>query len=399
MIDIPNHIRSDIDIFADHILADPYPAFTELRDLGPAAFLNKYNVWHIGRFQETARALRDWQTFSSGAGCGLNDTINTIWNEALICEDPPIHTEKRKLFNSRLSPAALKPVEDIIDARSEALVNTLLEKGDIDIVKDIAQDLPIHVVMDLIGWPEDVRPHLLDMGAHSLNSLGPDNPRTHSTFPKLEEIANLCNKVYEENTLTKGGFGHTVAEAARAGHLPREAVTGLLAGYVVAAFDTTISGISSGCWLFGQHPDEWDKLRKDPSLVKNAFTEILRLESPIQHFARLTTKDVDMGEGITIPKGSRVIVSYAAANRDERQFQDPDTFDITRPPKPTLSFSAGPHTCAGQGLARLEANAVFKAMAKRIRKIEITGEPVRALDNITRGFDSIPARIVARAKK
>lgn len=391
---IPSHIRSKIDLFSDATLENPYPAYKALRDLGPAAYLENIGVWHIGRYRETARALRDWQTFSSGSGCGLNDTINSIWSEALICEDPPIHTEKRKLFDERLSPAALKPVEEIIDARAESLVDSLLDMGDIDIVRDIAQDLPIHVVMDLIGWPEDVRPHLLAMGAHSLNSLGPDNPRTRSTFPKLEEIANLCSKVYEENSLTPGGFGHTVAEAARAGQLPKEAVTGLLAGYVVAAFDTTISGISSGCWLFANNPGEWEKLRNDPALVKNAFTEILRLESPIQHFARLTTCDVDMGEGVTIPANSRVIVSYASANRDERQFEDPETFNITRPPKPTLSFSAGPHTCAGQGLARLEANAVFAAMAKHISRIEITGDVVRALDNITRGFDSIPARVM-----
>jgi cytochrome P450 len=392
---IPAAIRSGIDIFSDAVLRDPYPSFKTLRDLGPAAWLDQHGVWYIGRYREASRALRDWETFSSGSGCGLNDTINQLWSEALICEDPPIHTEKRKLFDARLSPAALQPVQDIIDARADAMVDGLLAKGDIDIVRDIAQDLPIHVVMDLIGWPQDVRPQLLELGSHSLNSLGPDNARTRSTFPKLEKIAQLCSRVYEENSLTPGGFGHTVAEAARAGHLPKEAVTGLLAGYVVAAFDTTISGIASGCWLFARHPQEWDKLRANPELVKQAFTEVIRLETPIQHFARLTTRDVDMGDGVTIPAGSRVIVSYAAANRDERQFDDPDTFCITRPPKPTLSFSAGPHTCAGQGLARLEANAVFSAMARRISRIELTGEPVRELDNITRGFTSMPARVTA----
>jgi cytochrome P450 len=193
--------------------------------------------------------------------------------------------------------------------------------------------------------------------------------------------------------LTPGGFGWTVLGAHKRGEIPVEAAVGLLAGYVVAAFDTTINAIASGTWLFATDPGQWDALRADPSLVPSAVNEIVRMESPIQHFSRVTTRDVDLGEGVVIPAGRRVLHSYASANRDERHYPAPDTFDVRRNPADHLAFSYGIHACAGQGLARMEAHAVFTALAARVRRIELDGEPVRALNNITRGFTHLPVRV------
>lgn len=148
-------------------------------------------------------------------------------------------------------------------------------------------------------------------------------------------------------------------------------------------------------WLFATHPQQWDRLRREPSLVARAFNEILRLETPIQNFSRVTTRDVEMDEGVVIPAGARVIVSYASANRDERHFEEPERFDIRRTRVDHLAFGGGNHGCAGQGLARLEAHAVFKALAARVGQLELTGVPVRQRNNITRGFTHIPARAVA----
>lgn len=131
-----------------------------------------------------------------------------------------------------------------------------------------------------------------------------------------------------------------------------------------------------------------NSLRSDIDL----FNEILRLETPIQNFSRVTTREVDLGEGVVVPAGARVIVSYAAANRDERHFDDPERFDIKRARQDHLAFGHGNHACAGQGLARLEAHAVFKALAARVRRFELTAPPVRQINNITRGFRRIAAR-------
>lgn len=391
MTTIPAHLRSDIDLFEDAVLDHPYPAYKTLRDLGPAAYLNKFDTWFLGRFMPTRQALADWQTFSSAQGIGMNPMINEAWKDALICVDPPKHTELRKLITDRLGPRHLQPIEDTIDRRANELADELVKRGSFDAVKELAEDLPINIIMDLIGWPEDIRARLLKLADGSFDPCGPVNARTQAAMPQLGEIYQLVSEVYDSNTLTPGGFGATVADAARQGNIPRETAIGMLLGYVVAAFDTTISAVASGVWLFAKHPEQWQLLRDDLNLVTSAFNEIVRLETPIQHFTRVTTKDVGIGEGVIIPKDSRVVVSYAAANRDERQFPDPDKFDITRR-SPHLGFGGGVHSCAGQNLARLEGHAIFKALAQRVEHFELIEPPTRRLYNVTRSFSRVPTK-------
>uniref|UniRef100_A0AAU1ZPF5 Cytochrome P450 n=1 Tax=Streptomyces sp. NBC_00093 TaxID=2975649 RepID=A0AAU1ZPF5_9ACTN len=386
-------LSSDVDLFSDEALADPYPQYKALRDLGPAVHLSRHGLWFISRYDQVRSALGDWETFSSGQGIGLNPGFNEAWASALINMDPPAQTEQRKLFTDRLSPRALRPVAEGIDQRAEQLVDALVALGTFDAVTDLAQDLPVHVIMDLIGWPQEGRDQLLDMAAGWFDSSGPVCPRTAAAVPKVEALMGFLAEVVTKENLVPGGFGWTMIEAHKAGRIPVEGAIGLLAGYVVAAFDTTISAISSGMWLFARHPEQWDLLRADPSLVPSAFNEIVRVESPIQVFSRVTTREVDLGEGVVIPSGARVLHSYGAANRDERHFPDPDRFDVTRNPVDHLAFGYGNHGCAGQGLARLEVHAVLKALAARVQRIELTGEPVRALNNITRGFRSLPVRV------
>jgi cytochrome P450 len=392
---IPESLRSDIDLFDDSALLDPYPLYQRLRDLGPAAYLTRHECWFIGRHQELKGALGDWQTFSSAQGIGLNPVINHAWSNALICVDPPIHTQMRAFINERLSPRALRPVQEVIDQRADELAARLIKRGSFDAVTDLAHELPVNVIMDLIGWPEEVRGSLLQMAEGSFDACGPQNDRMRAALPRLEAMMALIAGVYDAGTLVPGGFGSTIADAARRGEISRDAAIGLLAGYVVAAFDTTINGIASGVWLFAQFPDEWERLCADGALVTRAFNEILRMETPIQNFSRVTMRDADLGEGAVIPNGSRVIVSYASANRDERHFQDPLRFDIKRTPLDHLAFGSGNHGCAGQGLARLEAHAVFKALAQRVTRFELEGLPVRQLNNVTRGFSHIPSRALA----
>ena len=394
MAEIPQTLRSNLDLFSDASLEEPFPLYQRLRDVGPAAYLGRHECWFIGRYQELRRALGNWQTYSSAHGIGLNPIINEAWSNALICVDPPVHSQMRAFITERLSPRALKPVTEIIDQRARELTERLLQRVDFDAVTDVAHELPVNVIMDLIGWPEEVRDSLLGMAEGSFDACGPDNPRMRAALPRLEAMMALIARIYDRGTLLPGGFGSTIADAAHRGEISREAAIGLLAGYVVAAFDTTISGIASGVWLFGRHPQQWDRLRAEPALLTRAFNEILRMETPIQNFSRVTTRDVDLGEGVVIPAQSRVIVSYASANRDERHFARPDEFDIGRERTDHLAFGLGNHSCAGQGLARLEAHAVFKALASRVKGFELTAPPVRLLNNITRGFARMPARVV-----
>lgn len=386
-------IDDDVDLFEDHHLDNPFPEYKRLRDLGPAVRLAKYDIWFLGRYAEVRAELSDWQTFSSAQGAGLNPIINEAWSDAVICVDPPVHTQMRKLFTDRLGPKQLKPLADTIDERARELADRLLAAGHFDGVRDLGQDLPVNVIMDLVGWPESERGSLLEYAAGSFDCCGPMNERMNNALPKLIGSVEYVTKIYDDRRMAPGSFGHTIQQAADEGEITKDAAIGLLLAYVVAAFDTTINAISSGMWLFANNPDQWKAFHENPGLAASALNEILRMESPIQYFSRVATRDVDLGEGVVIPEGARVLHSYGSANRDERKFAEPDRFDVTRNPMDHLAFGAGNHACAGQNLARLEALAVLRALAERVTTVELAGEPKRELNNVTRGFASLPLRV------
>lgn len=393
MAAVMNEFESDIDLFTDEALLNPFPLYRKLRDLAPAAYLTKYQMWFLGRYDQLRAALGDWKTFSSAQGVLLNPVLNEAWRGALICVDPPVHTEQRKLYMSRLSPMALKPIGETVQRRADELAQQLVKKGQFDGVTELAHDLPVNIIMDLIGWPNEVRPKLLSLATGSFDACGPIGPRMEHGLGRNKAMMDLVAETYDNKAFTPGGFASTIAEAGHRGEITREEAIALLVGYVVAAFDTTINAMASGVWLFAENPDQWDRLRADPSLITRAFNEIVRMESPLQNFSRVTTRDVELDEGITIPKGDRVIVSYAAANRDERHFPNPDKFDIGRANADHLAFSGGNHGCAGQSLARMEGHAVFLALAKYAKGFRLAGTPKREINNITRGFLHLPLEI------
>lgn len=382
---------STIDVFSDAVLASPYAAYRTFRDQGAAVWLEPVQACFVGRYADVRRALNDWQVFSSAQGIGFNPIINAAWEEALICQDPPVHTARRKLMMEALGPAALKPVADTIEQRAAALADRIAAMGSFDAVADFALDLPVGVVMDLIGWPHDVRPRLLDLAAGSWNAAGPPNARMEQGLGGLQDMMGLLTTLYDEERVLPGGFAAKLIASSHRGEISRETAIGMLAGYVVAAFETTISAMAAGIQLFADNPGEWDKLRADPRLAMSAANEIVRIETPLQNFARVTTQDAEMSDGSVIPSGTRVVVSYASANRDERQFAEPDAFRIDRREKQNLGFGHGPHGCAGQNLARMELTAVFGALAARVVRLERAGEGVRALNNISRSFARLPA--------
>jgi cytochrome P450 len=269
----------------------------------------------------------------------------------------------------------------------------LIAQGEFDAVTEFAHDLPVHVVMDLIGWPMEGRDQLLSWASGSFNVAGPMNERMLTSLPRLEGMVQYLTEVATKDNLAPGSFGAAVYEAVERGAMTTEESIGLMISYATPALDTTINAIGSGMWLFATHPEQWRALRSDPSLVPSAFNEVVRMESPVQFFSRMTTKEVDLGEGVVLPSGARVLHSYGAANRDERHFPDPDRFDIRRNPTDHLGFGYGVHACPGQALARLEAHALLSALAARAESIELAGEPERELNNITRGFAHVPIRV------
>jgi cytochrome P450 len=386
-----NAPESDYDPYTDEALLDPWPGYRELRDAGPTVWLRRYGMYAITRHSCARRVLRDWQVFSSAYGVMMNEEMNQVLRGNTLCSDGEQHDVLRRTVIRPLRPSALTALTDQITGEAEELVERLVSVGRFDAATELAHHLPLTVVSNLVGLPEEGREHMLVWGSEMFNCFGPHNERTVSAFPVLEQMMNYATTEAVRGKLKPGSWAEALHDAADRGEVPREALPVMMIDYMGPSLDTTIFAIASGVDLFARHPDQWDLMRRDPSLIPGAVNEVLRLEAPIQDFSRYAVADYDL-DGVTIPAGSRAIVFYGAANRDERAYPDPDRFDVRRAPRNHLAFGAGPHQCVGTSLARMEMTALFGALAKRVHRFEIT-DSRRVVHNILRGFSRLEVTV------
>jgi len=377
---------SDIDLYSDRSILSPYEDYRALRALGPVVRLNRYGVWAVSHYPQVYQALHDHETFRSGAGVGLTDRLNQAQKGSCITSDPPYHTLARSLVSRHLTPKALRAFHEYVRRWAGTLVERLIARGGFEAVADFGQAFPLSLVPDLLGWPEEEgRERLLDWAAAGFNALGPPNDRTLSGVPLLQEMGEFLHRMSIPGNLRPDSWGaRLVADAHEAG-IAEQLLPALLGDFLVPSMDTSVSALSGMLLLLGTHPDQWDALRADQSLIPNAFNEVLRIESPLRGFTRLVTRDCELG-GIALPEGSRVLLLNGSANRDEGHWDQPDVFDAKRPNAAEhLAFGHGIHGCVGQALSRLEAHSLLAALAERVRRIEV-GEPSWRLHNTIRGI-------------
>jgi cytochrome P450 len=380
------------DIYADQSLAEPYEHYRALRDLGPAVWLEAHEAYAVARYGDVKAVLAAPATFHSANGIALNEPANNAILGCTLASDGQRHALLRRVVAHQLVPRALRPVHEAITAAAETLVAGLVARGSFDAVTDLARALPLSVVPDFIGWPHDGREHLLEWAAANFDSFGPWNSRAEAAMPRCGEMAEYGQEIVRTSNVTDGSLGASVLQSRDEEKISTEDAMMLMLDYLAPSLDTTISAIGSAIWLFGTHPEQWEKLRDDPSLIPNAVNEVVRFESPIRAFGRLAARDTEIG-GIPIPEGARVLVIYASANRDERQWDRPDEFDVTRDDAiKQLGFGHGEHACAGQSLARMEIEALLAALARSVAGFRL-GEPQRALNNVIRAFGSLPVTI------
>ncbi|GAA4288868.1 cytochrome P450 [Georgenia daeguensis] len=377
---------SDIDLFSDEVLADPYPYFAQLREQASVVRLEKNGAWALTRYDQIRDALANWEVFSSNT-VAFNDAMNDALRGTSLTTDPPEHTALRAALTENLTPRALRGMKAEIDAKADAMVARLVEQGSFDAIDDLARALPLQVVADLIGVQDDVRAKILKWGEAAFNVLGPMNQRTVESFPIAGELFEWSLQV-KASDLAEGSMGRAIFDAGERGDIPRESCGHIIHQYVAAGMDSTIAAIGNAIRQLATHPDQFDLVRADPSLIPSAFNEVLRYESPVHAFARLVKQDVVV-DGQLIPAGDRIAILYGSGNRDHRHYEDPDTFDVRRNPIDHLSFGYGVHGCAGQGLARLEAYGVIGALARRVRRITV-GDGERHMNNMMMALDKLP---------
>lgn len=375
---------SGINLFSEEILQDPYPAYREIRELGGAVWLDRFNMYIFTRFADVQGALADWHTFTSSKGVMMNQRMNDTLQGIVICSDDPDHAAMRKVLMAPLTPRGLKELTDRITNDAEALIERLVEKRSFNAATELAQFLPITIVSELVGLPEEGRERMLEWASATFDCFGPMNQRTLEAFPTLDEMVHYAFTECVPEKLKPGSWAARIWEAADRGEIRREQAPGMMTDYMGPSLDTTIFATSAAIMLLANNPDQWDILRESPALIPNAVNEVVRMESPIQNFTRVTTRDIVV-DGVEIPEGSRIITSYAAANRDPRKWEDPDRFNVRRRVADHVGFGHGAHQCIGNNLARMEITALLTALAKRVKRFEL-GDSERHINNVLRGF-------------
>lgn len=381
------------DIFSDAAIRDPYPHYQALRNLGPVVWLDKQKAYALPRRAEVKQVLADDETFASGRGVAFNRITNRMSKGTTLNSDGDDHRMRRQLVAHRMTPRALRSMAEQVDELADVTVRQAVARGEVDGVDDIATKLPLTVVPDFVGWPEDGREHLLRWGGAAFDVQGPVNRRALRALPDALTMMRYVRRLVKHGNVLPGSMAHEVLEASRAGKIPARECPALMIDYMAPAIDTTASAIAAALWLFATNPAQWDVLKAHPDLVPNAVNEVVRVESPLRAFSRLVSHDAEIA-GVPIPKGSRVVVLYASANRDELVWDDPDVFDITRDASAHVAFGYGSHGCAGQGMARLETQAVLRSLLEHVDRIELTAQPSIAMNNIIHRFGSLPIRLV-----
>jgi cytochrome P450 len=391
-----DHPVSAIDPFSHGFLGDPYPHHEAMREAGSVVWLEQYGIWVMARHQEVRDALTDWQTYCSSAGVGLSDfRKEPPWRPpSIILEaDPPLHTRTRAVLTRILSPAAINLLRETFTREAEALADRLVEQGEFDGIADLAEAYPLKVFPDAVGISEQGRENLLPYGSMVFNSFGPRNDLFDKAMANAGPVRDWITSTCSRAALAPGGLGLQIFDAVDAGELSEEEAGMLVRSFLSAGVDTTVYGLGNALYCFATNPEQWTILRENPNLVRGAFEEVLRFEAPVQTFFRTTTRAVDVG-GVKIGDGEKVLLFLAAANRDPRRWDKPDSFDVRRRATGHMTFGTGIHGCVGQAVARLESEAIFGALARRVTAFEIIAKPARRLNNTLRGLDTLPLRIV-----
>jgi 4-methoxybenzoate monooxygenase (O-demethylating) len=353
--------ESDLDPYSDDFLADPYPAHESLREAGAAVRMTKYGVWALARYQEVHAALSDRRSYAPSAGPGIR------------AADPPLEAKARAVLARILSPVAVRRLRDALAIDAEELADDLVDRGRFDAVADLAETYPVNVFPDALGLAEEGRENL----------VAPSEPTTARVW-----IASKCRR----DQLVPGSFGALIYEAADRGQIGAEEASQLVQAFLSAGVETTVNGLGAAVWAFVRYPEAWALLHQQPILARQAFDEVLRWDSPVQILCRTTRRVVT--RGLTrIGEGEQVLLFLGAANRDPRRWPQPERFDILRATAGHVAFGGGIHGCVGQVLARMQAELILGALARRVDRIDLAGEPCRRRDNAVRAFASLPVEV------
>lgn len=389
----------DVDPYDPVTMADPYPMYARLRAAGPVCWLARHGVHFVTGHALARQVLFDPATFSSAQGIGLlgHATGTTSATPSPLLEtDPPEHDRFKKVMSRLVGPASLQGMRARFEPAAEALAEALVARGRIEAVAECVTAFVLNAIADAVGLPRQDRWQMLVFGELGLASSGPRNANFDAALARVQREGTMAwvQQATERASLAPDGLGMMLYQAADAGEITLAEAQRLVRIFPTAAVDSTLTTLANGLHLLATHPQAWSQLHADPELARDVFEEIMRHSVSTQTVYRTATRDVAVA-GARLERGQRIGVSFAAANRDPEKWPEPDRFDIHRRPAGHLGFGGGVHACLGQQVARLEAELLLKALAKRVARLELDGAPVVRTNNALRSWAKLPLRLHA----
>ncbi len=376
--------------------ADPFPLYARLRSEAPVARNDELGFWAVSRHADVITVSRDPDTFCSGRGI-LTMEIGAEYASppTMMHTDPPDHTRYRNLVQPGFRPTFMRALEDGIRSRTRALVELIEPGTPVDIVSDLAVPLPLQVISDLLGVPEDEWPRFFRW-SEAVIPGATDWPEEERAALSGEMVTYLLAAAADRRANPRDDIISELGAAEVDGDRLTDAELGMfLVQLLVAGNETTRNMMSGGLVRFAEETGEWEALRyrylaDAPRALPLAIEEMLRWTTPVVAFMRTTTRAVELG-GVSLGQGEPVLMLYASANRDETVFgPTADTFDAARDPNPHVAFGFGPHFCIGAVLARLEGRILLEELLARFASVESAGPVVRTASPVIAGVRSAP---------
>jgi cytochrome P450 len=388
-------------------IANPYPVYSRLREAGPIHYYAGTNQWIVPRYEDVNRLLRDRRFGRTYHHLATHEEMGRppepewhapFWDlirAGILDMEPPDHPRVRKLVSKAFTPRRVEELRPYVQGIMEGLVDRVAGSGEFDLIKEIAEPLPVTVIAELLGVPESDR-HLLRPWSAEICRMYELNPtdedaraavaaseefsaylrelsRSRRREPKEDLISALTQVVEEGEKLTEQELIGTCVLILNAGH------------------EATVNVTGNGWWSLFRNPDQLRRLREDHSLVPRAVEELMRFDTPLQMFERWVLEDVEI-HGQEVARGQELALLFGSANHDPKVFKRPDELDVGREHNPHMSFGAGIHFCLGAPLARIELQTSFGTLLRRLPAMELVDEPEWKPNYIIRGLRELRIR-------
>ena len=398
----------DLSDSGSYVAGVPHAYLAHLRRHDPVHWQDEPGgpgFWAITRYDDCVTVNRDYERFSSAARGTMPFELDEdeIAQQGLMMVnmDPPLHTRYRRLVNKGFTPRMVRDLEESIHGASDAIIDEVIEVGRADFVTQISAELPLQVIADLLGVPQEDRHRMFEWSNRMVGNEDPEyQGQTELALTSAMELYAYAAELFAKKRIDPhadlmSALTTVEIDGERLSEMELELFFLLL---TVAGNETTRNLMSGAMHAFFQYPEQWQRLLDDRSLLPSAVDEMLRFVTPVMNFRRTAMVDTELS-GTKIAAGDKVVFFHASANRDEDIFSAPNTFDVGRDPNPHIAFGGGgPHFCLGTNLARMEIRVMFEHLLDRMPDIRQNGEVQRLQSQFINGVKHIPVAFTPSAR-